>query len=208
MSLETFIPQVWSARLLENLHKALVYGQDSVVNRDYEGEIAAMGDTVKIHTIGAVTIFDYVKNTDMTGPEELTDAELTLQITESKAFNFAIDDVDAAQQQPKVMDAAMRDAAYRLADTADSFIAGHYTAVDAANTIGSDASPEVVTTSAEAYDNLVDLGTLLDEANIPSNGRWAVVPPWYEALLRKAGSDFLHSTNVGDQNLRNGEIGE
>lgn len=208
MSLETFIPAVWSARLLENLHKAHVYGQPDVVNRDYEGDIAAFGDTVKIHTIGAVTVSDYTKNTDITSPQALTDAELMLVIDQSKYFNFQIDDVDVAQQRPKVMDGAMREAAYALADVADLLIAGKYTDVDSANTIGSDSSSTTITTAADAYNNLVSLGVLLDQANIPSQQRWVVVPPWYEAKLRAAGGDFLHATAMGDQMLRNGEVGE
>ena len=39
MSLNSFIPQVWSARLLENLHKSQVFG--GLCNRNYEGDIAA-----------------------------------------------------------------------------------------------------------------------------------------------------------------------
>ncbi len=39
MSLDNFIPTIWSARLLENLNKAHVYS--SLCNRDYEGEIRA-----------------------------------------------------------------------------------------------------------------------------------------------------------------------
>ena len=39
MALTNFIPEIWSARLLQNLHKSLVYGQPGIVNRDYEGEI-------------------------------------------------------------------------------------------------------------------------------------------------------------------------
>src|SRR5438045_1920211 len=64
-AINNFIPQIWSARILEALRKALVFAQQNIVNRDYEGEIQAAGDTVKINTIGDPTIFDYTKNTDM-----------------------------------------------------------------------------------------------------------------------------------------------
>ena len=47
MSLD-FIPTVWAGRLLTALENALVYGQKQVCNRDYEGEIQAAGNTVKI----------------------------------------------------------------------------------------------------------------------------------------------------------------
>ena len=53
MAVTTFIPQVWSARLLAHLDKAHVL--TNLVNRDYEGEIRQYGDTVKITQIGDIT---------------------------------------------------------------------------------------------------------------------------------------------------------
>src|SRR5438132_126612 len=64
MALE-FIPTVWAARLLVALERALIYGQANVSNRDYEGDIRESGNTVKIASIGDVSIGDYVKNTDI-----------------------------------------------------------------------------------------------------------------------------------------------
>lgn len=122
MSLENFIPEVWSARLLVNLYNTLVYGNPALINTDYEGEIRSQGDTVRIGSIGTVTVGDYSKNTDITAPQTLSDAQSTLTITQQKYFNFQIDDVDKAQQNPKVMGDAMREAAYALANTADKFI--------------------------------------------------------------------------------------
>lgn len=64
----TFISTVWAARLLTALDKALVYGQETIVNREYEGDIQQAGNTVKIASIGDVTIGDYTKNTDINDP--------------------------------------------------------------------------------------------------------------------------------------------
>ena len=96
MALE-FIPTVWAARLLTALEHALVYGQREVANRDYEGEIREAGNTVKIASIGDVSIGDYVKDTDIADPEVLTDDEQTLLIDQAKYFNFYVDSVDRAQ---------------------------------------------------------------------------------------------------------------
>ena len=46
-----------------------------------------------------------------------------LTVDQGKYFNFAVDDVDRAQGNPAVMDAAMSEAAYGLADTADQYLA-------------------------------------------------------------------------------------
>lgn len=205
MSLANFIPQVWSAQLLISLKKSLVYGQAGVVNRDYQGEITAYGDTVKINGIGAVTIGDYARNTNMLDPENLTDNTRTIVIDQSKFFNFQVDDLDKAQQNPSVMGQAMQEAAYALRNVADTFIAGLYTGVQAANTIGTDAAP-IVPTKDTAYDYLVDLGTKLDEANVPEEGRWVVVPPWYEGMMLKD-ARFIQYTESNVAIRNNGRIG-
>ena len=207
MAIDNFIPEVWSARLLENLRKALVYGQEGVINRDYEGEIRNVGDTVRINSIGPITIKDYTKNQDMDPPERLTGAQMLLQITEAKYFNFGVDDIDKAQQKPKVMDDAMREAAYGLRDVADQFIASLYTGVAAGNTIGDDTTP-VVPTATTAYDYLVDLSVILDENNVPNEGRWVIVPPWFHGLLLKDDRFVKAGTAASDQRLRNGRVGE
>lgn len=206
MSLDNFIPQLWSARLLANLQKNLVYGQDLVINRDYEGEISAYGDTVKINSIGAVTVGDYTKNTNIGDPETLTDATRSLVIDQAKYFNFQVDDLDKAQQNPKVMDGAMKESAYALRNAADQFIAGLYTGVAAGNTIGDDTTPETPTATT-AYELLVDLGVLLDESNVPEDGRWVILPPWYEGLMLKDDRFVKSGSLPAEDRLANGVIG-
>ena len=204
-ALDTFIPQLWSAQLLTSLKKSLIYGQETVTNRNYQGEISSYGDTVKIHAIGAVTVGDYAKNTDMTKPQTLTGSETTLVIDQSKYFNFQIDDIDKAQQNPKIMAEAMNESAYALRNTADQFIAGRMVAgVKKEHTIGSDEEP-IVVTKEEAIDHLVDLGVILDEANIPEDGRYVVIPPFYHALIEK--SDKWQHTETGVEVIRNGYVG-
>jgi hypothetical protein len=203
-----FIPTVWASRLLSALETSLVYGQAKVVNRDYQGDIREAGNTVKIASIGDVGIGDYIKNSDIDDPQILTDTEQTLVIDQAKYFNFYVDRIDAAQQNVNVLDEAMRRSAWRLRDEADSFIASTMLeAVPAANTIGSDASPEVPTKD-DAYEYLVDLGTLLDEANVPIDGRFVVVPAWFHGLLLKDDRFVNAGTMRSDRRLANGAVGE
>lgn len=214
MSLDLFIPELWGARLLEALRKELVYAQAGIINRDYQGEFNQAGDTVRLHSIGDPTIFDYTKNVDMPTAETLSDAEKTLTITQSKAFNFQVDDVDQAQTLPKVMDGAMGRAAYRLTDIADQYLAAIMLAgASSANAIGTDASPIVApgTTpgATGAYEQLVDLSVKLNEASVPRNGRFVVVPPWYEGVLRKDDRFIANDAASRDagQPMLNGSIG-
>ena len=205
MSLNNFIPIVWSARLLANLQKAHVYA--NVVNRDYEGEIRAYGDQVRINSIGPVFIGNYTKNTNISDPETLNDDQRILVIDQARYFNFQVDDIDRAQQNPKVMDAAMQEAGYALSDAADKFIASLYTGVDTANTIGNHTTP-VVPTKNDAYEYLVDLGTKLDEANVPKDSRFIVIPPWFAGLLLKDDRFVGTGGTQAEALLRGGFLGQ
>jgi hypothetical protein len=207
MSLNNFIPEVWAARLLHNLHKTQVYGQAGVMNHDYEGDIRACGDTVRIHAIGPITVSEYAQNADISGPQTLADADMTLVINRARYINFQIDDVDRAQQTPKVMDSAMQEAAYALADEADRFLAGLYVQIDKDSFIGTDAVPQVPTADT-LYEMLVDLSVKLDETNAPRAGRFCVLPPWCYGLLLKDDRFVKAGTSVSDRVLRNGEVGQ
>lgn len=207
-TIDNFIPAVWSAQLLVTLKDALVYGQDFVINKDYEGEISAYGDTVKINGIGEVTVGDYVKNTNISDPEALTDNSRTLLINQSKYFNFQIDDIDTAQQKPKVMQQAMRESAYALAKVADTYIANQYTDIAVSNTTGTEGTPIDFTKVTDAYEYLVNLSITLDENNVPEMGRWVVVPPWYHGLLLKDDRFIKAGDTTSEQTRINGKVGE
>lgn len=207
MALE-FIPTVWASRLLTALDKALVYGQRDVCNRDYEGEIREAGNTVKIASIGDVTIDDYTKDTDIAEPEVLTDEDQSLLIDQAKYFNFYVDSVDRAQQNVNVLDEAMRRSAWKLRDAADTFLAATMAgAVPDGSKIGSVTTPKVPTKD-DAYEYLVDLSVLLDEADVPIEGRFVVVPAWFHGLLLKDERFIKAGTRRSDAALQNGEVGE
>ncbi len=204
----TFIPTVWAARLLTALERSLVYGQANVANRDYEGDISEAGNTVKIASIGDVTIGDYTKNTDIDDPETLSDSDLSLVIDQSKYFNFYVDSIDRAQQNVNVLDEAMKRAAWKLRETADTYLAGVMdAAVPAGSKIGSTTTPKVPTKD-DAYEYLVDLGVLLDETDTPIDGRFVVVPAWFHGLLLKDERFIKAGTARSDRALMNGEVGE
>ncbi len=210
MAVNSFIPTIWSARILQNLHKELVFG--NVVNREYEGEIANQGDTVKIGGIGPVSVSNYTKNSTTVSWQTLQDASQVLVVDQVKYFAFKVDDVDQAQTKPKLMDEAMREAGYAIADAIDQFVASMYSQASSSNVIGGDASSAktVGTGSGEtdAYEQLVDLGVALDEANVSKAGRWAVLPPWYDGMLRKGNTYMANAASpAGASTLVNGYLG-
>lgn len=206
MAIDRFIPEVWAASLLTALEKSLVFAQAGIVNRDYEGEISEYGDTVRITSISDPTIGTYTPNSTTITPQELTDAQRTLTIDQAKYFAFKVDDVDKRQARGDVMSEALRRAAYKLRDVVDQYFAALYTQVPSANDLG---TVSVVTgTPTQFYDNvLVPLAVKLDEANVPSEGRWCVIPPWLHGRgLRDDRFVRVDASGTGEA-LRNGIVG-
>lgn len=170
MSLNSFIPEVWSAKVLIRLRKLLAFAQ--VVNTDYQGEISQFGDTVHINEIGDVTIRDYTRNSTSDLTEEyLTDAQKTLKIDQGKYFNFLVDDLDRAQMQGNAVDKAIDNAVYGIAKEIDTFIAGKYT--EAGIMLGSYSISDsiVLKMLARVKQEFMDNGW--------SGPIWGVVAPWF-----------------------------
>jgi len=204
MAITHFQPEVWSANLLLTLNKSLVFGANGVVNRDYEGDISAFGDTVHITSIADPAISAYTKDTDLSSPQALTDSEQLLAIDQAWSFNFQVDDIDKAQvrNDGALMSEASRRAAYGLRDKADQRIAS-IMALGAGNALGKIDG----TTATNVYDNLVvPASVALDQANVPEEMRWLILAPAAYGKLQldsrfikqnEAGTDALHTGLVG-----------
>ena len=169
MSLQNFIPTIWAGQILNQFETSHVLA--ALCNRDYEGDITAQGDTVKINAIGDISVASYVKNSTSISPAELQTAQTVLLIDQSKYFAFKVDDVDKVQANVSVMNKAMSKAAYALSEAVDEGIAGLYGS--AGNTI-TDATFD----SALAFDTIALAAQYLNEAGVPKQGRWLALPPW------------------------------
>jgi len=153
----------------------------------------------------------------------LDDAGQELLIDQRKYFAFTIDDVDKRQAAGDMQSYLEDRAAYKLADTADQFIAGLYTGCAYANillnssgnstlTAGDELTPAVYGGSsshpADFYLQVVlPLKVKLDEAYVPKKGRYLVVPPWAEALLEQTQAFVSVATPAQQEVFTEGLIG-
>jgi N4-gp56 family major capsid protein len=221
MSISNFNATVWSRSILENLNKRHVFA--GVMNRDYEGEVK-MGDTVKINSIGRVTVKDYTRNAGAGGtaasptiagidrPEILQGSALFLTIDQAKYFNFEIDDVDKYQQQPKLMSQATKEASYSMKNVVDLFAGSTLQAGVAGTTdgTGNRLDARTIGTGAgddDAYEALVDLKVKLKENDVDDDDLWVVVPPWFTGMLEKDVRFTNYGTSQNRATLENGRIG-
>ena len=212
MAKAEFIPTVWSARFLDILDRTNVWS--SVANRNYEGEISAFGDRVKIPGFTTqIQVGDYVRDTPITAAPQTTDGETQeLVIDQSKFFRFFVDSLDAAQSRPDLMDAAMSRAAVAISQVKDDFYAGLVNAAHA------DARSMRITTARHSdgwgksfIEAVNETAEAMDLQNIPEDGRWIILGPralrgFERYLLTGAVGDAFRPA-TSDEALRNGFVG-
>jgi len=186
--------------------------------------IKAHGDTVHIRTTPTITIRDYVKG--QTLQIERPDSDpLELLIDKGKYFQAVEDDVDAVQTDIKLMDVWSKDAAENMKIEIDQdVLTNMLTGISALNqgltagaktasfNLGTTASPLTVTKdgaggTTSITELIVDMGTVLDEANCPESDRYLVLPAKAVGLIKK--SELKDSSLSGDGTsiLRNGRVG-
>ena len=162
MAVSNFKPSIWSRELLYSLKKSLV--GNSIVNRNYQGEITNDGDTVRIQTPNSINVGNYTgADIDFQG---LTSATQSLAIDIAKYFAFLVDDVDQAQANVALMQAYMQESSFSLADEADTAILNKFVDADSDNIVG----PEALT-KGNIYEKCVDAKKNLSLKNVPTKNR-------------------------------------
>lgn len=221
----TFIPELWSPKLIEKFYDASVLA--AISNTDYEGELSSQGDKVIIRTIPTLQINDYQSGQTLTNQRPQSNV-VELLIDKGKYWSAVLDDVQKIQSDIELMDMWASDASEQMKIAVDTDVLGTLddtwnatsgsggviatnsgTAagrVSANINLGSQASP-VTVTKADVLDYIVDHGLVLDEANIPEQGRALVMPAWMCAMLKKSDLKDASLTGDGASVLRNGRIG-
>jgi hypothetical protein len=211
-----FIPEIWSAKLIENFYDATVLA--AISNTDYEGEIKKHGDTVNIRTTPELTVRSYEKGMTLT-VERPDKPKIQLLIDQGEYFAAIEDDVDKVQADINLMDTWSKDASERMKIKIDTnVLTGMLTGIAAANkgatagrisgniNLGTTGTP-VAVTKENVLDLLVDMGTVLDEANAPESGRFVVIPAKMAGLIKKSDLKDASLSGDGTSILRNGRLG-
>ena len=221
-----FLPSIYSRKVLNFFRKSSVV--EAITNTDYAGEISAYGDSVKIIKEPVISVSDYTRNTDTT-ETRLTDQEINLVVDSAKAFKFIVDDIETNMSHVNFKEVATSSAAYALRDSYDAaVIANMFSGVSSSSPdhiIGADAAAATQTmgqhqggtnsidltgsdgTGTDPLDVMAFMAKLLDEQNVPEEGRWFVAPPaWYEQLSQSGSKLMSVDFNAGQGSIRNGLV--
>ena len=117
-----FSPVIYSKQVQLAFRKASIV--EAVTNNDYFGEIANMGDSVKVIKEPEITVKSYARGTTIT-PQDLDDEEFSLTIDKANYFAFKVDDIEEAHSHVNFQELASNRAAYRLADQFDQDVLGY-----------------------------------------------------------------------------------
>jgi hypothetical protein len=117
-----FSPVIYSKQVQLAFRKSTVVG--SITNSDYFGEIASMGDTVRIIKEPEITVKEYARGAQIT-PQDLDDEDFTLVVDKANYFAFKMDDIEEAHSHVNFSQLASDRAAYRLADQYDQECLGY-----------------------------------------------------------------------------------
>ena len=209
MSLDNFIPELWSASILENFHNdAVLVG---MANREYEKNFTAgsklhipgvVDVQVKDYKTGAVTGTGGAKVPRTTIPDAVASTGIEITIDQEKAFDFLVDDIDAAQANQS-MDAYTKSAAAALVEDAETFLTAMLTSKGTAVT--GIANP---TDWVSAYAAILKLRGNLSAEKVPAMDRTLLINAAFEEFLLSDGSKLtsFDKSNMTD-GLREASIG-
>lgn len=218
-----FLPQIFSKKVLNFFRKSSV--AEAITNTDYAGEISAFGDSVKIIKEPVITVVNYERGADIT-KTALTDQEVTLVVDVANAFKFIVDDIETSMSHVNFKEVATSSAAYALRDAFDTGVIAKMFAGVAASSpnhiLGSDNATDIAAGTFDGTGNLdIGFGTsehdpidvisrmarLLDEQNVPEEGRWFLADPaFYEVLVQSSSKLLSVDYNAGQGSIRNGLI--
>ena len=117
-----FSPVIYSKQVQLAFRKAAVC--EAITNNDYFGEIAQMGDSVRIIKEPEITVKEYARGAQIT-PQDLDDEDFTLTIDKANYYAFKVDDIEEAHSHVNFQGLASDRAAYRLADQFDQEVLGY-----------------------------------------------------------------------------------
>ena len=117
-----FSPVIYSKQVQLAFRKAAVC--EAITNNDYFGEIAQMGDSVRIIKEPEITVKEYARGAQIT-PQDLDDEDFTLTIDKANYYAFKVDDIEEAHSHVNFQSLASDRAAYRLADQFDQEVLGY-----------------------------------------------------------------------------------
>ena len=181
MSVQSFIPSMWQAELLEAFHGQAIVDQICF-------PVPTQGGKLIINKMGAVAVKEYKGQVQY---DDLNTEAIEVPFDQKRYMAIKIGDVDAAQVAGELRQPAVREGAYQLAKAVDQHAV--------AKIMGSKAHKTTLAlTTANVYEAIVDANRALDRKDVPQQDRVIVCGFDVVAMLEKDLKANFHRDVVGE----------
>lgn len=214
-----FIPTLWSGKLLAKFYQNTILSE--VTNTDYEGELKSQGDTVRIRLAPSISIQDYTAGQALNYevPEPIFQ---DMQVNKGKYFGVQVNDVLAYQADMELMNMFTEDAAKQLKISIENevFFNSFVTegpaaanegatagAISASYNLGTDTAPIDQSTAENVLNAILRMASVLDEQNVPEDGRFLIISPYDRHLLMQSNIAQAYFSGDNASTIRTGKIG-
>jgi hypothetical protein len=181
MSVQSFIPSMWQAELLESFKGQAIVEQITF-------PVPTVGGKLIINKMGAVAVKEYEGQVTY---DDLSTEAIEVPFDQKRYMAIKIGDVEAAQVAGELRAPAVREGAYQLAKAVDEHAVAKIMASEAHKTT-------VALTKENVYEAIVDANRALDRKDVPANDRVIVCGFDVIAMLEKDLKANFHRDVVAD----------
>ena len=171
MSVDTFKRELWEEAILQEFRSS------SLAHLVCTSPTSVDGKRAYFNSLGEVEVKDYTGSVEF---DELETTEIHVDFDQEKYFAIKLDDVDKVQMVANLMLPAANKGAYGMKKKLDEVIINDFIA-----NAKTKKKSVAIATPEEAYNMIVDLGTALDEQDVPEVGRYVMASPEFVNLLAK-----------------------
>ena len=204
LSQGNFVPEIYSQKVLKFFRRSSVV--EDITNTDYYGEIEDFGDTVRVINEPTITVSSYNRGA-VINTQNLDDNQFTLTVDTANAFAFKIDDIEERHSHLNFEALATSSGAYSLKRKYDRDVLEAIQGASGINT-GTAVTPSGSSAGDTVVNAISEAARILDDNEVPEEGRWMVAPPKLYEVLKTAGSKFLEVqvTGMNESPLLNGKV--
>jgi len=204
------VPRIVAARFIRYLQGMYVYAGRT--NRQWEVELDSAGNVVRLNKLdpAEINVGSYAKGTALTYADAEAETPKDLEVDQQTYYSFKVEDIDAVQSRPNIMDEAGRIAADKVAGVIDSYVfRGMRAGATGLPNVSFDYSGGVDKFSPLIRRLFANVNRRMDLAQVPRMGRWAIVPPYVTEMISQALSMVdVNPERQAAQVMQGGYLGE
>src|ERR1017187_622989 len=192
----TKLAEAFSAKIMKEMYAMSVY--DLITNRDYEGDVNAVGSIVNILAVARIS--EQVYTGANLSPASIQEVNGQLKLSIQKAFYWKENTIDKWKsyiKEPKPV--IVEQLAQERKKNVDAYILGFYNNIAAGNRVGTDYTTGTV--SIDVSGNVTGSGTTFTSAMVGKGFKATGNSKWYRVLSYASATSIVVQLDVNDDTV-------